>query len=209
MWVLPEMDLFASIPDLKDYRGNPLGNSPELFNFDYYPKTDFHKALCYHVRYTHSLHKFDSKRFSTSTPKKGTSAYPQIFDPIDIVDPSSKWIISDTYDVLTSIKYIVEAEGCIIPDVKNVKNTQNGRQREVWGGKGAFHGGKRVQMLAGDDYGAISEKKLHKYAHGAKYMQLNLSQQLFNCDDAKKDLDKNRKIGDGICGMKMLKQEMR
>ena len=32
MWILPEMDLFASIPDLKDYRGNPLGNSPELFN---------------------------------------------------------------------------------------------------------------------------------------------------------------------------------
>ena len=85
----------------------------------------------YHVRYTHSLHKLDPKEFNIATPKKGTSAYPRIFDPIDGVAPSSKGIISDTYDVIKSIKYIVDAEGCIIPDVKTVKNTQNGRQREA------------------------------------------------------------------------------
>ena len=60
-------------------------------------------------------------------------------------------------------------------------------------------------MLAEHDYGAILKKKLHKDAHGAKGMQLKLSQQLFNCDDVKGDFDEDRKIGDGICGMKMLR----
>ena len=50
---------------------------------------------------------------------------------------------------------------------------------------------------------------MHKYAHGAKETKLKLSQQLFNCDYVKGDFDEDRKIGDGICGMKMLKQKMR
>ena len=50
---------------------------------------------------------------------------------------------------------------------------------------------------------------MHKDAHGAKEMQLELSQQLFNCDDMKVDFDEDSKIGDGICGMKMFKQKMR
>ena len=40
-------------------------------------------------------------------------------------------------------------------------------------------------------------------------MQLELSQQLFNCDYMKGGFDKDRKIGDGICGMEMLKQNTR
>ena len=40
-------------------------------------------------------------------------------------------------------------------------------------------------------------------------MHLRLSQQLFNCDDVKGVFDEDSKIGDGICGMKMLKQNMR
>ena len=40
-------------------------------------------------------------------------------------------------------------------------------------------------------------------------MKLELSQKLFNCDDMKGDFDKDKKIGDGICGMKMLKQNTR
>ena len=108
-----------------------------------------------HVRYTNSLHKLDPKRFSITTQKKGTSAYLWVFDPIDSVAPSSEWIISDTYDVLASIKYIVEDEGCIIPDINNVKNTWNGQRGEVWGIKDTNHEGGRVQMLAEDDYGEI------------------------------------------------------
>ena len=114
------------------------------------------------------MHKFDPKKFSIATPKKRTPAYPLIFYPIDGVAQSSEQIIYEIYDVLPSIKYIVETKGCIIPDVKNVQNAWKGRRREVWGSKDTNNGGKRVQMLAEDDYGATSDKKLHKYAHGAK-----------------------------------------
>ena len=79
------------------------------------------------------MHKFDPKCFSIATPKKGTSDHLRIFDPIDGVYTSRKQIISDMYDVLTPIKYILEAEGCIIPDVKNVKKCG-------WGGEGKFEG---------------------------------------------------------------------
>ena len=40
-------------------------------------------------------------------------------------------------------------------------------------------------------------------------MQLELSQQLFYFDDEKRFFDKDRNIGDGICGMNILKQKMR
>ena len=50
---------------------------------------------------------------------------------------------------------------------------------------------------------------MHKYAHGAKGMQLKLSQKFFNYDDVKGGFYKDREIGGVICGMKMLKQKMR
>ena len=50
---------------------------------------------------------------------------------------------------------------------------------------------------------------MHKDTNGAMGMQIELSQQLFNCDDVKVDFDEENKIGDGICGMKILKQNLR
>ena len=55
-----------------------------------------------------------------------------------------------------------------------------------------------------DDYGANLKEKNHKDAHGAKEMQLKVSHQLFICDDVKVFFNKNRNIGDDICG-KLLK----
>ena len=46
---------------------------------------------------------------------------------------------------------------------------------------------------------------MHNDAHGAKEMQLELSRQLFYFDDVKGGFDKDRNIGDGICGMNILK----
>ena len=97
----------------------------------------------------------------------------------------------------------MEAEGCIIPDVNNVKNTWKGQQRGVWRIKDTNHGGNRVCMLDEDDYGAILRKILYKDAHSAKEMQIELSQQLFNCDDMKVDFDKDSKFGDEIYGMEI------
>ena len=135
MWILPEMDIFASDTDLKLYRGHTPGNSPEIFNLDSCMNKYFHKAVDCHVRYKDSLHKLDPKKFNIATPKKETSAHLRIFDPIESVDTSNERIISKKYDVLTSINHIVEAEGCIILDVNNVKNMRKGRQREFWGSK--------------------------------------------------------------------------
>ena len=89
-----------------------------------------------------SYQKLDPKRFSIATRKKGTSAYLRIFDTIDGIAPSIECIIYNTYDLLTSIKYIVEAEGCIIPDVKNFNKTWKRQKREAWGVKDTNHGGK-------------------------------------------------------------------
>ena len=40
-------------------------------------------------------------------------------------------------------------------------------------------------------------------------MQLELSRQLFYCDDVKGGFEKYKNIGDGICGINMLKQKMK
>ena len=50
-------------------------------------------------------------------------------------------------------------------------------------------------------------RKFHKDENGAKVMKLKLLQQLFNCDDVNGDFDEDRKIGDVICGMNILKKK--
>ena len=64
---------------------------------------------------------------------------------------------------------------------------------EVWGSKETNHGVKRVRVLTEYEYSTIPKKKWHRDVHGAKEMQLELSQQLFNFDDAKGGL---RNIGE-------------
>ena len=64
-------------------------------------------------------------------------------------------------------------------------------------------------MLDEYDYNTISDKILHKDAHGAKEMQLELSHQLFNCDYVRGDSDKDSNTGDVTFGVKMLKQKTR
>ena len=63
--------------------------------------------------------------------------------------------------------------------------------------------------MADDDNDEISRENFHKDAHGAKEMQLELSRQMFYCDDVKGGFEKYRNIGDGICGINMLKQKMK
>ena len=188
------MDIFTREPVLKCYKIHPPGNIPELCDIDYCPNKYLHKAVDCHVRYTHSFHKLDPKKLSTPTPRKGKPAYLRILDPIDGISSSREGIISDTYDVLISIMYIVEAEGFIIPGVKNVRNVWKVQRREYWGSKETNYRGKSVGILAKDDYGAIPKGKVHKDAHVAKVMQLKLSQQMFNCDDTRGGFDEDRKI---------------
>ena len=110
MWILPEIHIFTSDPVLKCYIGRLSRNSLELCNLDSCLNKYLHKSVDCHVWYKKSLHKLDPKKFSIETPKKGTSAYLWIFDPIDDVAPSSERIISNTYD--------------LVPKTPSVSNTQ-------------------------------------------------------------------------------------
>ena len=101
MWILPEMDIFSRNHFFKLYRGCQPDNIPELCKLYSCLNRDLQKAVDFHVRYTHSLHKLDPKRFSITTPKKGTLAYLSMFDQIAGVAPSSKRIIYETYNVIT------------------------------------------------------------------------------------------------------------
>ena len=78
MWILPEMDLFFINTALKGYRGRPPGNIPELCCLDSCLNRDFNKEVYCYVSYTHSLNKFDTKKFIITTPKKRTSDYIRI-----------------------------------------------------------------------------------------------------------------------------------
>ena len=126
MWILPEIDLFVRKPFLKQCKGCPPRNIPEICNIYSCLNKDLHKAVDFHFWYTYSLHKLYPKGLSIWNPKKVTSAYFWIFGIIYNVTPSNEWIISDTYGVLTSIKYIMEAKGCIILNVNNMKLTVRG-----------------------------------------------------------------------------------
>ena len=62
------MDIFASNTIHKGYRIRPPGNIPELCNLDSFLNKDLYKAVDFHVRYKHSLHKLDPKKVSFQIP---------------------------------------------------------------------------------------------------------------------------------------------
>ena len=63
-------------------------------------------------------------------------------------------------------------------------------------------------MLADDHSGAISGKNCTKM-HIAQRKCSSSYHGFSYCDDVKGVLDKDRNIGDGICGIKTLKQNMK
>ena len=70
MWILPEIYILASESILERYKGSPHGNGPELCNNDSRLKEDLHKAVYFHVRYTHLLQKFDPKKLLLQLQRK-------------------------------------------------------------------------------------------------------------------------------------------
>ena len=74
MWILPEIYILASESILERYKGSPHGNGPELCNNDSRLKEDLHKAVYFHVRYTHLLQNIWSENIIIATPKKEASA---------------------------------------------------------------------------------------------------------------------------------------
>jgi hypothetical protein len=63
-WVLPELGLHSADPDLKQYHGRPVGNSPENMPWDTSLNKDLHDAIKYHVAATADFKKADPRKFT-------------------------------------------------------------------------------------------------------------------------------------------------
>jgi hypothetical protein len=72
---LPELDLHSDDDNLKQYRGQPVGKSPENMPWDTSLYKDLHDAVKYHVAATADFAKAEPRKFDMMTPKKGTDAY--------------------------------------------------------------------------------------------------------------------------------------
>ena len=93
--------------------GRPVGNSPELMPMDATLNKDVDDGVRYHVALTYNLAHDDPKKFSLSTPKRGSSAYLRVWEQC----PPSNRIIEDTDKFLKALTKISNANGVAITDV--------------------------------------------------------------------------------------------
>jgi hypothetical protein len=76
-WVLPENELHSDDPALKAYLFRPVGNSSENLRWDTFLNQDVKAGVEKHVTMTHDLNESDPRKFSLSTPQRGSSAFIQ------------------------------------------------------------------------------------------------------------------------------------
>jgi hypothetical protein len=125
-WLLPVNGLSEDDPELKNFVGRPVGNSPEMMPLDCSLNQDIHVAVSRHVVITADLPEENDKKFSTSTPLRGTSAYLRLWDPVSGTAPSSERIVQDCRKVLTAMVAIRAANGAIVPGLGNRKGKRDG-----------------------------------------------------------------------------------
>jgi hypothetical protein len=152
-WVLPEQGLFSRDhdPELKAYAGRPVGNSPELMPLDNSLNRDIHTAVQKHIAMTNTLDDDDSRKFSLSTPKKGTVAYLKILN--SGCAPREERIIQDVFKFEGACLLIMELDGKILND-----RTDYGRRVAIESTtKEKTRGGKRERKL---DDNRLNKKKI-------------------------------------------------
>jgi predicted flap endonuclease-1-like 5' DNA nuclease len=147
-WVLPELGLHSDDPDLKNYCGRPVGNSPENMPWDTSLNKDLHDAVKYHVAATADFEKADPRKFDMTTPKKGTWAYRRVLQ----VYPLPKRVIQDVEKVFLSMKIVRDAKGIKVDGVGNSSGKRHVKSSS------ASRGGYRPRKQRHDNYG---EKVLH------------------------------------------------
>ena len=144
-WILPENDLHSDDQSLSAYLHRPVGNSPENMPWDTSLNQDVKKAVEHHVNLTHELEENDPKKFSISTPNRGSSAFLRVLEEI----PTSKRIIHDVKKVLVSLEIVRKARG---RKVQGVGNSNYGKRHIKSKLKKSNNPtGKRMQ--AKDNYG--------------------------------------------------------
>ncbi len=117
MWIRPQNKQFESRPEwkMKNYYGQPVGNSPELMQLDTSLNTDVHESVNCHNMLTNELPKNDPRRFGLFTPKDAASSYKQIFDPITGVAPKSSHIVHDIEAVINiAIPKVINKRGTVL-----------------------------------------------------------------------------------------------
>jgi predicted flap endonuclease-1-like 5' DNA nuclease len=115
-WLLPVNQLSADDKDLKAYLGRPVGNSPEMMPWDCSLNKDLKDAVMQHMCYTCHLPEEDKRKFSLSTPKRGSWAFRRILEHED-GSPSSERILQDVRKVFQSMERIRKAKGSLIPGI--------------------------------------------------------------------------------------------
>jgi hypothetical protein len=184
-WILPENDLNKERPR---YMGHPIGNSPEFMPLDCSLNNDLDDELWRHILYTRFLEEDDPRKFSISTPLRGSRAIERVWKN----SVPSKRIKQDVYKVLVALREVYKAEGCI---VKNLGNRNGRRALEEKAARQNKRGGKRKRMATLDD----KPLWIHEDAQEPRQEMLIRSMQLHRSDmeNNENDIDNS---GSEECG---------
>ena len=119
------------------YEDRPVGNSPEMMPLDASLNKDHDDGVRLHMSVTSHLNDDDPKKFSLSTPKRGSSAYLRVWEGI----PSSHRIIEDTNKFLTAIHVIAVNKGIVVAGLGTRKGHRSEGARNL-----KKRGGRRVKQ---------------------------------------------------------------
>jgi predicted flap endonuclease-1-like 5' DNA nuclease len=165
-WLLPMNQLGADDKDLKAYMNRPVGNSPEMMPWDCSLNKDLKDAVMRHVCYTCHLPEDDERKFSLSTPKRGSYAFRRILEHED-GEPSSKRILQDIAKVFQSMRRILEAKGTLITGIGDRRGRRALQQHSS---KINSRGGARYRQPEKDKV-----KWIHPHALAAYELKLETS----------------------------------
>ncbi len=142
-WLLPVNLLSMDDPALKNFWGRPIGNSPELMPWDCSLNKDIKDAVMRHVCYTSHLPEDDIRKFSMSTPSRGSKAFRRLLESEEDGFPSSERILQDINKVFLSMERIRLAKGTLIEGVGDRKGRRATQQYAATINK---RGGHRVRQ---------------------------------------------------------------
>ncbi|CAJ1934686.1 unnamed protein product [Cylindrotheca closterium] len=113
-WILPPgQGLFEDDTALRNFRGRPPGDSPELMPWDNNLNQDAHVSVERHVGITSVYEKGDPRKFSKSTPNEGARAYKRVLHPTEGVAPTPKRIVQDCMLWLQALEEIRKSKGTL------------------------------------------------------------------------------------------------
>ena len=140
--------------------GRTIGNSPEMMPLDSTLNADVDGSVRYHISLTTHLPEDDIRKFSMSTPKRGSRAYHRIWEEV----PCSRRIIEDTDWFLTAIQVISDHDGKAVAGLGSRKGHRNEETRSL-----KKKGGIRIKK-------AKKEKRfVHKDAFDCREMCIHSS----------------------------------